>query len=167
MSESVERSVRADAAARAEQAWLLRVGGATWEEIAEQVGFAHATNAARAAQRYGDRLPRPDLEHVRQVLRARAEWLWRAAQQDVTDQRPGAVRAAAAVLQRISAFEGTDRPVQVSVGPSPEMFEAVVNSMVAHQRGAGAAVEVDVVADLEELEAVDWDTADGDPTAED
>ncbi|WP_156759646.1 hypothetical protein [Microbacterium karelineae] len=107
--------VKADAARRASEAWSLRVAGFTWEEIADQVGFSDAPGAHRAVKNFFDDVPQPDREQLRELARERGEALWKQAFADALEQRPGAVRAAVAVMQRQAALDGLDAPTRTEV----------------------------------------------------
>lgn len=135
------RKVRADAGQRAQQAWALRVAGREWAEVAKATGFTDPANCIRAVRTYFGTLPQPDREELRTLARARGERLWEQALVDVLQQRPGAVRAAVALLQRQSALDGLDQPSRVHVDVTDSDLGELVAELSA-MLGTSAA-EVD------------------------
>lgn len=111
-------------------------------------GFASAQTACRGVQVYFGRLPPVNSEDSRALWRERLEVLWRQGVQDVSEQRPGAVRAAVAVAQRAAALDGLDAPTKVELqSPDAIEFRAVVMAMRA-LTGQQAAIEGDIFAEV-------------------
>jgi hypothetical protein len=125
------RRVRADALARADKAWRARVVGASWQEAADLAGFSDPDNCARAVRRAYGKLPRVEWQELRDLWRDRLEVMWRQAQTDMTEQRPGAVTAAVRVATAAAALDGLNEPSRLDVAVS-ESFELVVAELVAH-----------------------------------
>lgn len=136
------RKVRADAMRRASEAWQLRVAGRTWEQVAAAVGYTDAANCVRAVRTYFGTLPAPARDELRELARARGEALWSQAFQDALERRPGAVRAAVALLQRQAALDGLDEPSRAHV----EVTGAEFDELVARLSGilAPQAIEADI-----------------------
>jgi AraC-like DNA-binding protein len=95
---------------RAQQAWQLRVGGLTWDQVADSCGYANKQNAARAVRRHLGAIPQPDREATWLLWHERLELLWQRALRDVEDGKPGAMRAAVSLAQRVAAMQGLDSP---------------------------------------------------------
>lgn len=109
-------TTHADAAQRAQRAWSARVAGATWDQAATAAGFAHNSSCIRAVQRYFARVPEvEDTPERRRLWRERLEVLWRQTMLDVNQQRPDAVRAGGAVVQRAAALDGLDAAQRVEI----------------------------------------------------
>lgn len=150
-AETFARRVNAEAAARAERAAELRVAGATWSQIAEQTGYSAGTHARRAVVNYLGELPTPDREAARTLLRERVELLWQVAERDAREGKPGALRAAVAVLQRAAQLDGLDQPQQVEFySPSQDEYSRLLHATLElhrQQTGAQQALEADIFSD--------------------
>lgn len=109
---------RADAGERAIRAWALRVGGASWHPIAEELGFNSAGNACRAVTNYFGEVPEVDRNMHREIARQRTDYLWRQAMRDVNERRGGAIQSAVAVLARQARLDGLDAPTRSRVSRS-------------------------------------------------
>ena len=107
--------MRADALARAEKAWAVRVAGGTWAQAAEVAGFSDAQHAQRAARNVFGDLPVVDREERRDVWRERFEAMWRQGQRDMAEQRAGAVTACVRVATAAVALDGLNEAVRVDV----------------------------------------------------
>lgn len=146
---TIRTSRAAESSRRAAEAWSLRVAGLSWDDTAKQAGYANAPNALRAVKAYSGTLPTPAHEELRAMMRARSEAVWRQAFVDVLEQRPGAVRAAVAVLQRQAQLDGLDVPQRVEVDfGDPD----VVRGVLAH---FGLNVPQVVEADVVELGVIE------------
>lgn len=147
------RRTDAEARARAQRAGAMRIQGATWSQIATACEYSSKSAAYTAVMRVFREMPEVDREAQRKVWDARLEALWGYAMRDVSEQRPGAVRAAVALAQRSAAMHGIDAPATVT--PSAEYLEHYVHEMVALYRDtvgpAPAAIEADIF-DVEVIE---------------
>jgi len=140
------RKVRGDALSRADDAWRLRVAGATWAEVATVVGFANAENAIRAVRQVYGSLPEVPREELRTLWRERLERLWRQTLMDATEHRPGAVMAGVRVAQAAARLDGLDAPSEVLLyAPSQQELEAWVAQMMQAQ--TPELEEADIFAD--------------------
>lgn len=107
----------------------LRLAGATYDSIAQQVGYANRGGARRAIQRAiraeWEASPR---EELRQQVLARLQRLtlshWQAAQ---TDPRRAAIVLQA--LDRITKLTGVDLPQQISVRVTSELDDEIEQLM--------------------------------------
>ena len=140
------RKTRADAMQRAAQAWQLRVAGRTWQQIASTLGYSDPANVVRAVREYYGQLPQPDREELRELARARGEVLFEQALVDVLQQRPGAVRAAVAVLQRQAQLDALDRPSKIEISVTDADMRELIDDL-AQQLGANSP-EVDPLAEV-------------------
>lgn len=153
---------RAKAAEKASRAWRLRVAGGDWALIAREVGYANASNAYRAVQRFFGQVPDVDRAMLRGVARARGEALWMRAFAEVERSKgaPVAVRAAVAVLERHARLDGLDAPSQVSVSAVDEQSFQRVVELAALGMGFAAPVEADIFdAEFVEAEVVEDETS--------
>jgi len=120
--------------ARARQGWDLRVAGYSWDEIAEQLGFANKSNAYRSVHSYLGTVPQFDAERERELWRQRLEWLWRKARRDVDEQRPGALTGGVRIAQAAARLSGLDAPEQVVIhNPTVAEINALVQRLTVPQ----------------------------------
>ncbi|MRH29929.1 hypothetical protein GH740_11510 [Microbacterium sp. SYP-A9085] len=146
---------RGDGMQRAAEGWHLRVIGRTWQQIADELGYANPSNAYRAVMRFAGTVPDPQPNTLRELWRARMERLWTIAQRDAEASRPGALRAGVAVAQRAAQLDGLDAPSRVVVTPEDAELERIVARLL--ERGG----QVDVVeAEVLELEQLPDDATD-------
>lgn len=138
----------AKALQRVVDAWAMRIRGATWDEIAQALGYANGPNALRAVRNFAGRLPEPSVPELRSLWRERLEFLWPLAARDVEDGKPGAVRAAVAVADRASRLDGLDAPTRVEVSATVQELNAIARELIAAEGASG-----DVEADLWTLDA--------------
>lgn len=129
---------------RAADAWSLRVAGLSWHDVAQEAGYANAPNAVRAVRSYAGSLPAPVHDELRAMMRARSEAIWQQAFADVLQQRPGAVRAAVAVLQRQAQLDGLDAPTRVEITPTEQQYQELVE-IYMRAKGLAPVIEYDVL----------------------
>lgn len=130
---------------RASHAYRLRVAGASWDAIARHLGYHDKSAAYNAVKRQFEDAPQPSRELARALHRDRTEALWVEALRDVQARRPGAVRAAVAVLQRVAMLDGLDEPQRVTVTPDVSRVREVVEALAAMARSDDE--EADIMAD--------------------
>lgn len=150
---------------RSEAAAALRVVGASYAEIAEQLEFTSAFEARRAVEQ----VLAATVDESRDYLALRAleglrlEGLYRAVVERALDtddsEQLGFHRAALSVLDRIAKLHGLDAPQRLElVNPGAEEFERVLAEMrKATERGA---IEPDIF-ELEEIQG-EWEEGDDD-----
>ena len=132
---------RADAAARAERAYLARLNGGTWRQCADVAGYADEQGARRAVERLFHELPAPDRDAQRHIPREQAQSVLRQALQDVRDRRPGAVTAAVRVLDLTMRLDGLGAPAQISlVDPTAHEIEEYVERLMGPRRYVDADI---------------------------
>lgn len=104
---------------RAQQCLKLRTGGLTWQEIADQLGYADRSGARKAVERLLDRTEFESVDEFRTLESDRLDALWRSYWSAALD---GDLKAAEFCL-KISAQRcrllGLDRPARVSIEPGP------------------------------------------------
>ena len=129
----------------------MRVAGIPWARVAGELGYANPQNAMRAVRELYGTMPEIDTGTARALLRDRAEKVWMQIQVDMREQRPGATRAAIAVLQRMAALDGLDAAAKLElVTPTDDEMHRVVHELVAIRReqlGSLVPVEADPFAD--------------------
>ncbi len=112
------------ARARDLRAVELRLGGATFEEIARQVGYTHRSAAAKAVKRSLTReyeATAGDLQALREQMHARYERLIHGSWQAAAAGDRNAVANVVALLDRIAKLHGLDAPQQHKVTVSGEL----------------------------------------------
>lgn len=67
---------RADAFARAQEAWRLRRQGLLWESIADRLGYANGQNVMRLVRDTFGELPQPEKDEYRRLVTERGEFLY-------------------------------------------------------------------------------------------
>jgi AraC-like DNA-binding protein len=144
------RQRRADAMARADRAWRVRVVGGTWQEAADAAGFANDANAIRAVRDTFGSLPEVDRQELRALWRDRLEALWRQALRDALDRQPGALVAAVRVMQAAARLDGLEAPTQMIVHNPPDAeIEAWVVAMLSTGQPE-LEEEADILGEIEE-----------------
>lgn len=137
---------------RVADAYGMRVRGAAWAEIAQATGYSTPQNAMRAVKSYTGKLPRIEsTDQLRSLWRDRLEFLWPLAVRDAEAGRPGAMRAAVAVVDRASRLDGLDAPTRFEVSPDEMALQGIVDELLA-RGGQVAPIEAEVI-DLEVLPA--------------
>ncbi|EME18472.1 hypothetical protein [Rhodococcus triatomae] len=127
----VARSGRSEAQiARAQRALDLRVNGASWQQIAEEVGFRDPSSAARLVHRYqadlgaelSDELRLIDLERARLLFAKARQRLFQVEQRGGTDSDWVKVFAQALNAAHFHAkvAGNVDRRVEVEVSSTPQ-----------------------------------------------
>ena len=135
---------RGEAMQRASQGWHLRVTGRTWQQIADELGYANPSNAHRAVMRFAGTIPDPKPDTLRDLWRARMEHLWNLAARDADAGRPGALRAGVAIADRASKFDGLDAPQRFEITPGEADLERLVDEIV-RRSGHEEILEADVI----------------------
>lgn len=111
---------------RARKAVELKIAGATWPQIAEEIGMETEAGARLLVTRYFELTAKSQFEEMRPIVLERAEVLWRRAFQKLNaierDQRPlddwdKAMRQCVNVLQQLARISGLGNgpTVQINV----------------------------------------------------
>lgn len=138
---------------RAARGWHLRVTGQTWQQIADELGYASQQGAHRAVMRFAGTIPDPRPDDLRAMWRARMEHLWKFAARDAEAGRPGALRAGVAIADRAGKLDGLDAPVRLAVSPDEAHLDELVAILLA--RGGREVVEEAEVVELLAIESAD------------
>lgn len=106
------------AQAREREALLIRLrrDGATFQQIADHLGYSSASNAHRAYRRAMERIPAVEAAEYRALALQRLEALWQVTwekAQALGD--PAAVRACVRILERQARLLGLDAPTNLRV----------------------------------------------------
>lgn len=151
------KKVRADALARAEKAWNVRVLGGSWEQAARIAGYSDPSNAMRAVRSVYGTLPEVERSEARRLWRDRLEVLWRQVVQDVHERIPGATTAAVRIADRAARLDGLDEPARLSITPSDGELQRFVSTVIAAQGGRDIPDEGDIFGDVVDAEIVEDD----------
>lgn len=142
---------RGDGMQRAAEGWHLRVIGRTWQQIADELGYANPSNAHRAVMRFAGTIPDPKPDTLREMWRARMERLWTLAHRDAENGRPGALRAGVAIADRASRLDGLDAPTRFELTPADAEIERIVD-LIARRAGHEVIQDAEVL-ELDAIEA--------------
>jgi hypothetical protein len=113
--ESLHSPRRVEAKKRATQAMELRLAGATYDEIAEALGWKDKSSAYRAVARGIDRMMEEPTERVRKMQNRRYERLLRAVWPSAVKGDYQAVQRAESLLDKLSRLNGFDLSEKVRV----------------------------------------------------
>lgn len=149
---------RGDGMQRAAEGWHLRVIGRTWQQIADELGYANPSNAHRAVMRFAGTIPDPKPDTLREMWRARMERLWSLAHRDAEAGRPGALRAGVAIADRASRLDGLDAPTRYEVSPGEVELQRIVDEIVS--RSGHDEIQDAEVIDLLPIESSPDDSED-------
>lgn len=137
------RRTKADAQARAEQAFTLSLTGLGWRAIAEQLGYGNPGNAWKAAQRFVDMLPDPgNTARRRSIEHQRLDAVWRLAFAKAEAGDVPAMRVLVEISRRRALLDGLDKPTVLQLeGPGetaqqagPTLREVLPPEVVANPR---------------------------------
>jgi len=91
----------------------LRRAGATWEKIANAVGYAGASGAYKAYQRAAERMIRPNLEELRDFELDRLDRMQLAIWEKAKNGEYKAIQTVLSILDRRTRILGLDAPTKV------------------------------------------------------
>ncbi|QRE81855.1 hypothetical protein F1734_17465 [Rhodococcus ruber] len=154
-----------DASEKARLALAARRDGKQWAEIAEDLGYADASGAYRAAKRLLDRTEFEAVEEYRAIEADRLDDAHRTQLEHLTKVKlTGAPEDVSAVAKAVSAIVrisdrrskllGLDAPTRVDVAHSGEDFAATAAKLM---KEIGLAVPSDFTPDEDSAEAEDQD----------
>jgi hypothetical protein len=104
--------------AREARAVTLRLGGVTWQQVADQVGYASAEMAMRTVNRALGRHAAQQVDTLRAVENARLDRAQAAIWMKVQAGDHAAIHAFLRISARRSKMNGLDAPTQVNVSAS-------------------------------------------------
>lgn len=157
--EDVPRSVVTSSVERRQQAAVaLRLAGASYDEIAQHLGYADAGQAASAVERdLRDHLTEEGRDEVRSTDGRRIERLLRSVWGKANDpnhvEHLPAVRTALALIDRHARLYGLDAPQELIVyNPAASEIEAWVSKMTLDLSAIDGIIEADII-DVDETDA--------------
>jgi hypothetical protein len=119
-----KRSTRAEAQARAAEAFSLHLTGLSYGVIAHRLGYGNMGNAYRAVQRYIDALPDAgNTARRRSISHQRLDLIWKLAYAEAENGNVPAMRVMVEIERRRAMLDGLDRPqvLQIDgVGETPQ-----------------------------------------------
>lgn len=142
---------------RQQAAVALRLAGASYDEIAQHLGYADAGTAASAVERdLRDHLTNEGRDEVRATDGRRIERLirsvWAKANDPTNIEHLAAVRTALALIDRHARLYGLDAPQEVIIyNPAASEIEAWVSQMTLNLSTIDGITEADIIdVDLDE-----------------
>jgi hypothetical protein len=100
------------------QALQLRIGGASWEQIAQTLGFANRSGPFHAVDRLLRQLPVESINQLRNLQRERLNGLWLGSWPAASTGDPQAVANCMRILKRAAELDGLDAPKKLEhAGP--------------------------------------------------
>lgn len=147
-----------DTATRSQAALTMKLAGASYSEIAQQLGYSSAWNARTAVERVLAESADSDDDRakMRELTTRRLERLLKSVMPKAVDPRSPEHLAynarALAIIDREARLHGIDAPTQaVVVTPAAERVEQYVATVLALARKDGEAAEQEIVeAELED-----------------
>jgi hypothetical protein len=88
----------------------LRIGGASWEQIGEALGFANRSGPFRAVDKLLKQLPVEKIDQLRNMQRERLNRLWLGSWPAAAKGDPQAVANCMRILKRAAELDGLDAP---------------------------------------------------------
>lgn len=141
----------------ARAAVALRLSGASYEEVAREIGYRNAESARAMVERelgkWADGQPE-EREKLRKVASARLDSLlksvWRKAMDPNDPEHLNAVRAAQGLVDRSIRLFGLDAPTEVVLHSPTELeIEQWVSRMIGTRVAYGDVVDAEVIFDGE------------------
>lgn len=105
-----------DAAEKQRRALELRKAGATLDMIAESLGYANPSSAAKAVRTALHKIIKEPAEEVRDMEVARCDAMLFAIWPQVKSGNHGAIDRALRIQERRAAYLGLDTPKQIDMG---------------------------------------------------
>jgi hypothetical protein len=93
----------------------LRRGGLTWDLIAKQVGYSHASSAQDAYVRASQRIVRDDIEAIRKVEEDRLDIAQASIWSKVLQGEIASVLALIRIQERRAKLLGLDQPIRQQI----------------------------------------------------
>lgn len=132
--ESTTSPRRIEAAEKRRRALQLRKAGATFDQIAEQVGYDNRGNACRAIQQELADLPKEDAVELRDLELARLDSLLTAMWPKAMNGNGWAVDRVLRIMERRARLAGLDQPEQIAITTAQGDFETAYQELVAEMR---------------------------------
>lgn len=144
---------------KANAALALKLGGATWDEIAEMVGYPTGRAALVAVENVlGKQLREMDRLHLRALAAGRLESLvrsaWRKAHTESDPEHLAAIKTVRENVESISRLWGLQAPQEILItNPTQEHLDRWVAQVVSQnlpQVAEADVVEADIVSDTDD-----------------
>jgi len=107
----------------------LRKAGATWQAIADQLGYANRGNAYRAFQAVMKEYPREDVETWRNIISDRYDAMIRALWPDVLRGKLLAVDRVSRILEAQAKLHGANRPEKIEITPGETDLDTALREL--------------------------------------
>lgn len=127
----------------------LRRAGATWEKIANAVGYANASGAYKAYQRAAERIIRPNLEELRDFELDRLDRLQLAVWEKAKNGDYKAIQTVLSILDRRTRILGLDAPTKIQaevITYDGDTLNAYTNRLIELAQYANANDNVETIA---------------------
>lgn len=134
MAESPTSPRRIEAAEKRRRALQLRKAGATFDQIAEQVGYSSRGKACEAVQGELADLPKEDAVELRDLELARLDSLLTAMWPKAMNGNGWAVDRVLRIMERRARLAGLDQPEQIAITTAQGDFETAYQELVAEMR---------------------------------
>lgn len=131
MAESTTSPRRIEAAEKRRRALQLRKAGATFDQIAEQVGYDNKGNAYRAVNQELADLPKEDAAELRDLEMARLDSLLTAMWPKAIGGNGWAVDRVLRIMERRARLAGLDQPEQIAITTAQGDFESAYRALIA------------------------------------
>lgn len=149
---------------RARRAVELKIAGATWPEIADELEFQTEAGARLLVARYFESTAKTQFEEMHPILLERAELLWRRAWSKLNavqasgkiDDWDKAMRQCVSVLQNLARISGLGNGpmVQINVTTADDVKKLRDEFYELRGLSVGGIIDAEVVADEEKHEGV-------------
>ena len=148
---------------KARQAVDLKIAGATWKQIADEIGMETESGARLLVVRYFEKTAKTQFEEMHPILLERSELLWRKAWSKLNsiqaangsmDDWDKAMRQCVSVLQNLARISGLGNgpTIQVNV-TTPEDVKQLRDEFI-QLRGISNVVDAEIVETTEANNAV-------------
>ncbi|APD19294.1 Rnase E [Mycobacterium phage Taptic] len=142
---------------RARKAVDLKIAGATWQQISEDLGMKTEAGARLLVARYFEDVAKTQFEEMHPILLERGEALWRKAWAKLNQvQRSGsmedwdkAMRHCVSVLQNLARISGLGNGPTIEVNVTTPEDVRRLRDEFYELRGIGNAVDAEVVEVVE------------------
>lgn len=148
----------------ARQAVDLKIAGATWKQIAEEIGMETESGARLLVVRYFEKTAKTQFEEMHPIVLERAERLWLKAWNKLNsvqsngsmDDWDKAMRQCISVLQTIARISGLGNgpTIQVNVTTAEDVKALRDEFIQLRSPGSGNVVDAEIVETTEANNAV-------------
>lgn len=143
MAESPTSPRRIEAAEKRTRALQLRKAGATFDQIAQQVGFEGRGQACRAVQQELADLPKEDAAELRDLELARLDSLLTAMWPKAIGGNGWAVDRVLRIMERRARLAGLDQPEQIAITTAQGDFESAYRELLTEMEARERADQTD------------------------